>query len=258
MPSSRIGEDILSTLFASLEDLLSRASKINRRIVYTVYLLIAWAIVEMFLWATSIATLELDDIILYTVLLFITFLVMISLLEIRESLAVVISRYSSYKYMENLSIDIPKGKDPVERLIAYFNKTLNFEDEIKGRGGKIIRNVEMDCGEKIRFDYYAELKVGKIKHMLGHRSYSFYVRRENKLTLEKVKKFAKDVKICSEKNNLPVGRAIMVAPAQEISDDLYEYLIENRASIPLQIAIEMEDGTYDFIPFIAPRHDMLP
>ncbi len=258
MPPSRIGEDILSTLFASLDDLLARASKINKRIVYTLYLLIIWLIVEMFLWATSIVTLELDDIVLYTVLLFVTFLVLISLLEIRESMAVVVSRYSSYKYMENLSIDIPKGNDPVDRLILYFNKTLNFEEEIKRRKGRIIRNVEIDCGEKIRFDYYAEIRVGKIKHLLGHRSYSFYVRKENKLNLKTVEKFANDVKRCSNKNNIPIGRAVIVAPAQEISDELYEYLVENRAEIPLQIAIEMEDGTYDFIPFIAPRHDMLP
>ena len=258
MGSDRIGEDVLSTLFASLDDLLSRASKINRRIVYTIYLLIIWAIVEMFLWATSIATLELDDIVLYTFLLFVTFLVMISLLEIRESLAVVVSRYSSYKYMENLSIDIPKGKDSVERLILYFNKTLNFEKEIKRRNGKIIRNAQLDCGEKTNFDYYAEIRIGWIARLIGHRSYSFYVRKAEKLSEEVVKKFAEDVKRCSERNKLHIGRAVLIAPAQEISDELYAYLVENRAGIPLQVAIEMEDGTYDFIPFIAPRHDMLP
>jgi len=258
MGPDRIGEDMLSTLFASLDDLLSRASKINRRIVYTVYLLIIWAVVEMFLWATSIATLELDDIVLYTILLFITFLVLISLLEIRESLAVVVSRYSSYKYMENLSIDIPTGKDPVERLILYFNKTLNFENEIRRRKGKIIRNAQLDCGKKISFDYYAEIRVGSIGYLIGHRNYSFYVRKTEKLSMENVKKFAEDVKNCSTRKKLYVGRAVLIAPAQEISDELYTYLVENRADIPLQVAIEMEDGTYDFIPFIAPRHDMLP
>jgi len=258
MAPGRIGEDVLSTLFTSLDDLLSRASKINRRIVYTVYLLIVWALVEMFLWASSIATLELDDIVLYTFLLFITFLVLISLLEIRESLAVVVSRYSSYKYMENLSIDIPKGKDPVERLIVYFNQTLNFENEIKKRGGKIIKNAQLECGGKIPFDYYAEIRVGWFKHLIGYRSYSFYARKTNELSIENVKRFAEDVKRCSAKNKLSIGRAVLVAPAQEISDELYAYLVENKAGIPVQVAIEMEDGTYDFIPFIAPRHDMLP
>ncbi len=252
----RRGEDLLTTLLSSLDELAKKSAFLNKWLIYAIILIIIWSGVAIGLWAISLINLNLTDIILYAILISLVLLVLIYLLQIREKLAEVISRYSAYKYLESLSLEIPPGRDPVERLINYFNKTLNFEKEIKKRGGIILKG-GVDCGTNINFDYYAEIKTSALGNLLGRKSYSFFVRYMEKLTLEDIKKFIEDVRICSKKRDVEISRAIVLTTQQEMSDELYEFLMQQE-NLPLQVVMEMEDGTYDFIPFIAPRHDMLP
>ncbi len=256
MQDERTGEDLLTTLLGSLETLVSKALRINRWLIYTIYILIFWIAFSLILWGLSIIRLDVKDIALYAVLVSLALIILFALVDIRENLAEVISRYSAYKYMEKLPLEIPPGKDPVERLIKYFNETLNFENELKKRGGQIIQG-EILCGKKVHFDYYAEIKRQPLDTLRGRKSYSLFVRWMENVNLDKLREFVEDVRRCAESRGVEISRAIILSRG-ELSDEVYEYLTKQRASIPLQVILEMDDGTYDFIPFIAPRHDMLP
>ncbi len=253
---SRSGEDMLSVILSSLEELAKSSGKINKKIVFSLILLVLWCIFEFFLWATSIVEMSIFNIVSSTILLLIVLFVIMELLDIREKLAIIVSRYQSYRFMENMDLKIPDGKDEVERFLNYLNKNLDFENRLKKRNGKIIRNGEIDCGEKVHFDLYAEIKRKIFDRIRGTRSYSFYLVRMKNLNIEKLEKFISSVKKCSERNKVEIGRAVIIV--SEINDEVYEFLESKKQKIPLQVVIEMEDGTYDFIPFISPRHDFLP
>ena len=254
----RIGEDLFSLLISSLENLISKASRINRRLLYSIYILLSLAVIEFVLWAFYVISLNLWDIILYGVLLVVTFIVLFALLDIRESLAEVISKYSAYQHMENATFDIPEGKDMVERFLKYLDLQFNFRREIERRGGKIMRNATLNCNGTVTFDLYAEVKSSFFGKLRGEKSYTLFVRIAAKVEMSSIKKFVEDVKKCVSMHSLEIGRAVLLLPSQEISDEVYNYLVEKKSEIPLQVVIEMGDGTYDFIPFIGPRPDMLP
>ena len=253
---SRSGEDMFSVILSSLEELAKSSGKINKKIVFSLILLLLWCVLDFFLWITSIIEMSIFDIISSTLLLLIVLFVIMELLDIREKLAVVVSRYQSYRFMEKMDLQIPEGKDEVERFLNYLNKNLHFEERLKKRNGKIIKNVEIDCGEKVHFDLYAYIKRGIFDRIKGTRSYSFYLVKTKDLSIEKLEEFISLVKKCSEKNKVEIGRAVLIVP--EMTDEVYEFMELKKVDIPLQVVMEMEDGTYDFIPFISPRHDFLP
>jgi len=252
----RAGEDLLTTLLDSLEELVKNVSRINRWLLYAIYLLLLWIFVSLLLWSFSILHFNVEDIILYAFLISIALLILFALVDIRENLAMVIGRYSAYKYMEKMSLQIPQGEDPVDRLIKHFNISLNFEKELRKRKGKIIRG-SIDCGEKLYFDYYAEIRKRPLDSLRGRKSYSLFIIKMDELSVAKLEELAQKIKRCSQHRNVEISRVIVIT-TKELSDEVYDYLVAQKAGIPLQVAIEMEDGTYDFIPFIAPRHDMLP
>ncbi len=254
-PTDRMGEDALSTLLSALEELVNNASQINKKIIYAIYFLMGWCIFVFALWISSIIELHLIGILIYTTLFIMVLLALRGLLGIREALAVVINRYSAYKFMDNINFKIPSGSTPVERYLKYLNKTLNFEKNLIKKGGKIESPKKLPCG--ITVDYYAELKYNAFRQLMGHRNYSFFLMKKDSVDISFLKSFVKCIKNFADDRKTEIGRAVIITSG-DIDDEVYDYLVNFRSEMPLQVVIEMDDNTYDFIPIIAPRSDLLP
>ncbi len=248
---SRSGEDAISVLFSSLEDLAKSSAKMNKRILRSFYLLLFWLFIALFLWAFAIIDLNIFDILSYLLLIAVVIVVMIYLVEIREKLATVVSRYQVYEYLQNMELKIPEGNDEVERFLNYLDQSFQFRRRIEERKGKIMKNYEISG---VNFDVYAEIKGKALGKIRGVKSYSFYLKKLDSPTLDDVKKITEVAKENSDKKKLEIGRIVLIA--KNVDEEVYNYAVNSE--IPVQIVMEMEDGTYDFIPFIGPRPDLLP
>ncbi len=247
----RSGEDSVSILFQALEDLSENSGRISRKILITFYLLLGWLTIAILLWAIAVIDLMLADIVVYAALITLVILAMIQIIEIREKLAVVVSRYQAYRHIDSMSISVPPGSDAVDRFLKFLDNTYNFSERLRGRGGKIERNVEIGG---VKFDVYAEISGKMFDSLRGVKSYSFYLVWLPHSNTDTVKKIIEVAVNNSKKKNLDLGRIVIIT--DEISDELYDYILNQ--NIPVQLVVEMEDGTYDFIPFIGPRPDLLP
>ncbi len=249
--ASRSGEDTISVLFNSLEELAKSSSKMNKRIMKAFYLLLFWLGFALFLWFFAVIDLNIFDILSYMLLIAIVIIVMIYLVDIREKLANVVSRYQVYEYLQKMDLKIPPGNSEIERFINYLNENFQFEKRINERKGKIYRDYEISG---IKFDLYTEIKGKAMGKTRGIKSYSFYLKKLDEPKLEEIKNIIEIAKKNSKKNKLEIGRIVVLS--KEIDDNVYNYIVN--LDVPFQIVMEMEDGTYDFIPFIGPRPDLLP
>jgi hypothetical protein len=104
------------------------------------------------------------------------------------------------------------------------------------------------------------MKVSPIGRIAGHRDYALYVRFYDHVPdVGDIEGFVSEVMDCVKRTRVRPSRVVALCQGEgEIGDELYEKLISMKWDIPVQVIMEMPDGTYDFIPFIAPRHDGLP
>ena len=249
----RAGEDPVSILFSSLEKLAKNAPKLDKKIMRSFYLLLIWLAFAFFLWISAVINLTLFDIISYALLITIIFLVMIYLVDMREKLAMVISRYQAYSYLQNSDDAVPDGKNEVERFMNYLEKNMNFSKRVLNRHGKILRNVNMD---EVHFEVYVEIKRNPLLNISGMKNYSFYLLSLQEPKIDELKKVINVATTNSKKHRLEMGRIVILA--KKLNDESYKFIVSDRNTVPVQVVIEMEDGTYDFIPFIGPRSDLLP
>ncbi len=251
--NDRAGEDPVSTIMSALEDLVKAARNIDHKIMRSLYLLLLWLAFAFILWAFSVVHLTIFDIISYAILIVLVLLVMLHMVDMRESMAVVVSRYQAYKFIENAGNKIPDGMNPVERFLNYLNMQFKFEDRLTKRNGKLTRSVEING---VKFDVYVEIKKRHFEKILGIKSYSMYIKSVDTLNAEKLKEIIEAAKNYSISRNLEIGRISILTA--EVDNEAYSMLTSDELSVPVQAVLEMEDGTYDFIPFIGPRPDLLP
>ncbi len=260
MGRERAGEDAVSMLMDMLDSLAERAGKMNRKLVAAFFALMVWVVIEGVLWALSLVSISPIEIITTGVLLALALFVIGELLEIRGMLAELVARYSAYRFAREENFAVPEGKDPVERLLRYFNTRMGLEEKLRRRG-TVRRNADVEgVSGTYRFDLWAQMKVSPIRRIVGHRDYALYVRFYDHVPdVEDIEGFVSEVMDCVKRTGVRPSRVVALCRGEgEIGDELYEKLISMKWDIPVQVIMEMPDGTYDFIPFIAPRHDGLP
>ena len=150
-----------------------------------------------------------------------------------------------------MDIRVPEGENEVDRYLRYLEKEYGFSKRVKKRRGKILRNVEIGG---VQFALYAEIRKRFMDGLRGRKSYSFYLARIPEPGVKDIDRVVSAARKNSSEKNLEIGRIVILADS--ISDEAYEHVL--RLDLPVQIVMEMEDGTYDFIPFIGPRPDLLP
>ncbi|NPA74726.1 MAG: hypothetical protein GXO25_01420 [Euryarchaeota archaeon] len=246
----RANEDPVSAILSALNELAEKASSMDRRLMGAFYLLLVWLIFAVVLWVLSIISLTPFDIISYAVLIVIVLVTMLRLVDIRESLARVIRKYEVYRFIESADLSIPEGVNAVERFLNYLNRQYDFQKILSRKNGKIYRNLKIG---DVSFDVYAEIKPGVLRKGRGYSLYVVSVEHADVKTLRKICEHAKNN---SRDRGVELSRIVVLA--RSVGDDAYEYVTSGNIEVPLQIVVEMDDGTYDCIPFIAPRPDHLP
>jgi len=241
----------MTILLNSLDSLAKHSGKLSRKILFAFYLLLAWLIAALLLWAIAVLDLNVYDTLAYMFLIAIIIVVMIYMVDVRESLANVVAQYQAYQFIMDMSLKVPKGADKLERFLNYLNASYNFEKRIARRNGKLIQGV--DIGD-VHFDLYAEIPSVLFGKLSGIKSYSFYLVILDNANIELIKKIIGAAVENSNRKKLELGRIVLIV--NEVSDELYEFI--KGQDLPVQLVLEMEDGTYDFIPFIGPRADLLP
>lgn len=241
----------MTILLNSLDSLAKHSGKLSIKILFAFYLLLAWLIAALLLWGLAVLDLNVFDILAYMFLIAIVIVVMIYMVDVRESLANVVAQYQAYQFIMDMSLKVPEGANKLERFLNYLNASHDFEKRVARRNGKIMRDITI---ENMHFDLYAEIPSALFGKLRGIKSYSFYLVIVDNANIELIKKIIGAAVENSKRKKLDLGRIVLIVT--EVSDELYEFI--KSQDLPVQLVLEMEDGTYDFIPFIGPRADLLP
>jgi hypothetical protein len=129
---------------------------------------------------------------------------------------------------------------------------------LKGKGGMYYT-----------FDYYLKARPGVLWRLfgLGYPGYQLFVKLLDKApTAETAWFMVRAVEEVCRRNRLPPSRVIMLwkrSGDQDLADEAYEKLIASsvtmghrlrRYASSLELIIENEDGSYEFIPYVADGH----
>lgn len=163
----------------------------------------------------------------------------------------------------------PQGSNVVERLrtfLASRNPRMAVALRSDGQSPAVLKG---KGGMFYTFDYYLKARPGVLWRIfgLGYPGYQLFVKQLDRApTAETVWFMVRAVEEVCSRNRLPPSRVIMLwkrSGDQDLADDAYEKLISSSVSMghrlrryasSVELIIENEDGSYEFIPFVADGH----
>lgn len=163
----------------------------------------------------------------------------------------------------------PQGSNAVERLRTYLagrNPRMAVALRSDGLSPAVLKG---KGGMFFTFDYYLKARPGVLWRLFGfgYPGYQLFVKLLDKApTAETAWFMVRAVEEVCSRNRLPPSRVIMLwkrSGDQDLVDEAYEKLISSsvtmshrmrRYASSLELIIENEDGSYEFIPYVADGH----
>jgi hypothetical protein len=162
------------------------------------------------------------------------------------------------------NIQVPKGKDPIQRLINYLKDNDPYiRSSHLANKKEFSRNVKLKgaSGSHYEFDgYFSETNILKSKSValgmpMGKFGVFIKVFRED-ITLSAIKKFRDSaVDVCRAQNMFPLRIIALQWSIKDLPDDVYDYVLERpiiTKNTSTHTEVVAEDGEiYSFIPMIS-------
>ncbi len=163
----------------------------------------------------------------------------------------------------------PQGSNAVERLRAFLagrNPAMATALRADGQSPAVLKG---KGGIFYNFDYYLKARPGFLWRIfgLGYPGYQLFVKLLDRApTAETAWFMVRAVEDVCGRNRLPPSRAIMLwkrTGDQDLTDEAYEKLMSSSITMShrmrryvssLELIIENEDGSYEFIPYVADAH----
>lgn len=163
----------------------------------------------------------------------------------------------------------PQGSNAVERLRTYLagrNPAMATALHTDGQSPAMLKG---KGGMFYTFDYYLKARPGFLWRLLGlgYPGYQLFVKLLDKApTAETAWFMVRAVEDVCQRNRLPPSRVILLwkrSGDQDLADEAYEKLMSSSVTMghrmrryvsSLELIIENEDGSYEFIPYVADGH----
>ena len=163
----------------------------------------------------------------------------------------------------------PQGSNAVERLRTFLAGRVPAMATALRTDGQSPAVLKGKDGMFYTFDFYLKARPGLLWRPfgLGYPGYQLFVKQlERAPTAETAWFMVRAVEEICRRNRLPPSRVIMLwkrSGDQDLADEAYEKLIASsvtmshrlrRYASSLELIIENEDGSYEFIPYVADGH----
>jgi len=163
----------------------------------------------------------------------------------------------------------PQGSNVVERLKIYLasrNPAMASALRSDGQSPAVLKG---KGGMFYNFDYYLRSRSGVLWRLfgIGYPGYQLFIKQLDKPpTGENIWSMVRAVEDVCKQNRLPPSRVIMLwkrSSDQDLGDEAYERLTATAINFShrtrhyvssLELIIENEDGSYEFIPYVADGH----
>jgi len=163
----------------------------------------------------------------------------------------------------------PQGSNAVERLRTFLagrNPAMATALRADGQSPAVLRG---RSGMFYNFDYYLKARPGVLWRVfgLGYPGYQLFIKLLDKTPTEETARFmVRAVEDVCGMNRLPPSRVIMLwkrSGDQDLTDEAYEKLMSSSVTMghrmrryvsSLELIIENEDGSYEFIPYVTDTH----
>lgn len=265
---ARAVENPITDMFELSEGVYDLVPELKRMILYSYFylgstLLIIFAFLLVFLAAENAFG--------FLILLFMFIIGVVSLLLLRKLNGFIkyfSIRHSAIKAVyEEHEVSIPKGADPIERIVTYLSqKDPKLKEIIRQKGLKRSHAIKAK-GASYSYDAFACEEPSLMSTLFGScdPGYSLFVKTMDAFpTAMQLMDFDSSVtKSCAALGLVPSRAIVLVSNAKnELDDAVYDSILSSpitvkqglfmseRYSCSVQIVTESSDGKYDFIPFM--------
>ncbi len=162
---------------------------------------------------------------------------------------------------------VPEGKDAVQRILTHLGNTNSDVRGLLAVPGSLAAPALLTgrSGLTYSFDAYARQESSLSWRLfgIGHAGFSVFVKSfETKPTLDALGSLKAAVEDVAKASRIPPARILVLWRSKKdesVTPDVYEFLTKESARVKLrgstfacslELAIEREDGTYDFIPVV--------
>ncbi len=265
----RAVENPISAVFDLAEEVNAEVPRIRKLVTYATVFMGIWLFVDLLLILASIG----NGNVFLAVALLALFVIGILALAMLRNLGDFI-RYYSRRHAailrvrnEDPIVYVPKGDTAVIRLFQYLSaRSPSLAPAIASKQYQLGAILKGESGLLYNFDGYLRSGSGAFWRSLGLgypgyqliiKAFGYPPRPDDLLSL---KTAAEDV---SKENRLPPSRVIALwirRADQDLSEDAYRTITESKVTFAhrgkkyassLELVIENEDGTYEFIPYMA-------
>lgn len=264
----RAVDNPISAIFDLAEDVNREIPRIRKLVTYATVFIGIWLVVCFILMLATIFRNVVVGVALL-VLFIIGVLALAMLRNLSDFIHYYALRHAAIVQVRNDDpvVFAPKGDTAVLRLLEFLRqRNPSMSDAILGQRYQVPAILKGQSGVFYNFDGYLTSKPGSIWKVLGvgYPGYQLFIksfgappRPEDLMAL---KRAAEDV---SAANKLPPSRVIALwcrKADQDLAEDSYQLLTTStvvfhhrskRFASSLELIIENEDGSYEFIPYVA-------
>jgi hypothetical protein len=265
----RAVENPISAVFDLAEEVNAEVPRVRKLVTYATVFMVIWLFVDLLLILASIANGNAFLAVALLALFIIGILALAMLRNLGDFMRYYSRRHAAILRVRNEDpiVYVPKGDTAVIRLFQYLGtRSPSLAQTVASRQYQLSAILKGDSGVLYSFDGYLRSESGSLWKSLGVgypgyqliiKAFGYPPRPEDLLSL---KNAAEDV---SKENKLPPSRVIALwirRADQELSEESYRAIMDTRVTFAhrgkryassLEVIIENEDGTYEFIPYMA-------
>ncbi len=263
----RAVDNPISAIFDLADDVNREAPRMRRLVLYAGVFVGAWLALDLILILQNIVYHPVLTVVL--VVLFVLGLwTLLNLRRLNDFLDYYTLRHSvilSIRQEEPGTL-APAGRDPMQRLLSHLASRNNVFAQTMGEAPRSPSIVKGRSGISHEFDHYSRVRPGLLWRLLGlgNPGYQLFIRQvQGAPGEEEMLSMVNSVEDVCRQTRQPASRAIMLwkrVADDDLQDEAYERL--NRSSVTyahsfrtytssLQLIIENEDGSYEFMPYVA-------
>jgi hypothetical protein len=267
-PDIRAVDNPISAIFDLAEDVNNEVPRFRKLVTYATIFIGVWLVISFLLMLALLFT----NLILGLVVLFLFIIGVLALAMLRN-----LSDFMRYYSLRHAAIVRVRNDDPIIYIPKGETAVIRLLELIKARNpamaaaisARQYQSPSIQRGASsvfYNFDAYLVSKPGFLWKLLGvgYPGYQLFIKcfqtAPRSEDLASLKRAAEDV---SQATKLPPSRVIALwtrAPIHDLSEEAYHFLGEARVefshrtkhySSTLELVIENQDGTYEFIPYVA-------
>ncbi len=270
VPDPRAVENPISAIFDLAEDVNKEAPRLRKLVWYAGVFVGVWLFLDFIIILQNVV----QNLALGAILIALFALGVWTLITLRRLNDFL--QYYTLRHSVILSIRqddplvfAPQGSTVIERLrshLANRNPSMAVALRTDGRSPAVLKGKD---GMLYNFDYYLRSRSGPLWRLfgLGYPGYQMFIKQvDGAPSVETFWSMVRAVEEVCRHNRIPPSRVIVLwkrSEGHDLGDEAYDSLTRSplkfqhrlrRYASSLELIIENEDGSYEFIPYVADPH----